>query len=441
MSHQCPGQSDDAPAPTFAPRLPQETALCAPDGSPAVEIGDTPVSVDIPPSALGKRGTIAFWFKLPKTIRLDESETPLIKSPALAVSALERGNCIQFLLAFGPAMLRSEEESAAIRGLLTHLKGERWYHVAFTWDGDSVENHFILDGMGQGTPEPRAKPGVVTGADPGGGAITMSLGSSGVTVTAPVFWDHVVPAESLEAKIRAAGHPRYDDEGMNYTDEALSIDMFPDKTLLYETDFDDPSDLNVWVREGGESATVANGCLKLQTGPAPGEGQHIVFWLNRDLPADFLAEWTLRPYDKQYGLTIVFFNARGRNGEDIFDPNLPPRDGEFQHYHSGALDNYHISYYAGHRGSANLRRNYGFHLAAIGVERVHTAPPETFHTITLLKQGGRVRLAVDGKVSVKFDDDGETYGPVHNHPGRLALRQMMQAWYTEYEYFRAWALE
>ena len=88
----------------------------------------------------------------------------------------------------------------------------------------------------------------------------------------------------------------------------------------------------------------------------------------------------------------------------------------------------------------NLRKNYGFYLAAIGVERVHTAPPRTFHTMTLLKQGSKIRLATDGAVSIACDDDGETYGPVHTHSGKLGLRQMLHAWYTEHEYSRAWSI-
>ena len=66
--------------------------------------------------------------------------------------------------------------------------------------------------------------------------------------------------------------------------------------------------------------------------------------------------------------------------------------------------------------------------------------PKPFHKITLLKQGGKIRLATDGVVSLKFDDDGATYGPVHSHPGRLGLRQMLHSWYTEYEYFRTWEI-
>ena len=412
--------------------------LKAPDGSSALLVEAEPLKVNVPATALGETGTLAFWVKLPQEVRSGDATIPLIASDALNVTVRERDSFVNLILTFGPAMLADPEARPRIAGLLTHLKADRWYHVAFTWNGASPDNHLVLDGLDQGTPEPQATPGAVKGAET---EVEFSLGSPGVTIGGPVLSTEAIPAEALAAWLRALGHPRYEDEGINYTDETLTSNDIEAKELIYSTDFDDEAELENWVREGGESATIVDGRLRLQTGPSPEEGQHIVFWLTEQLPPDFLAEWQFRPYDKQHGLTIVFFNARGRNGESIFDPKLAPRDGTFVQYTRGDLDAYHISYYAGHRGSVNLRKNHGFYLAAIGNEYVHNASPETFHTITLLKQGGKVRLAVDGKVSLKFDDDGETYGPIHEHAGWFGLRQMFQAWYTEYDDLRIWGLK
>jgi len=409
----------------------------APGGASAYHLKPEPTSAVAPAAAFGMRGTVAFWLKLPRTVRRCEMSMDLIESDALSVQLTGQENFAQITLRFGPAMADGQ---AIIRGLLTHLKAGRWYHVAYTWDGDVPENHFVLDGLDQGTPEPRSKPGVVRGLKPGSGEQELALAGDDVYMTAPQFWNTQLPPRAIAALVRGSGHPRYESEGVNYTDETLSIDDFPDRQLVYEANFADSAELENWVREGGESATIVDGRLKLQTGPSPQEGQHIVFWLKQELPADFLAQWSFKPYDKQDGLAIVFFNARGRGGEDIFDPKLSPRDGEFVDYHSGDLDNYHISYYAGHRGSANLRKNHGFYLAAIGVERIHDAPADTFHDITLLKHRGMIRLAVDGTVAITYDDDGETYGPFHSHPGSLGLRQMLHSWYTEYGDFRAWAI-
>jgi hypothetical protein len=428
----------ELPAPGHQSGLPVAATDTAPDGTPAVRIAEEPVAVAVPAEALGEVGTLGFWLRLPHEVRSGDAAFPLIASDAIDVAVRERENLVNLILTFGPTMLAQPQARPRIAGLLTHLKADRWYHVAFTWNAAQPDNHFILDGLDQGTPEPQAQPGAVKAAE---AQTELRLGAPGVTISAPTFWGQALAAKAFAEHLRTAGHPRYEDEGINYTDETLRSEDIADKELIYSTDFDDEAELGNWVREGGESATIVDGRLRLQTGPSAEQGQHIVFWLKREIPPDFLAEWQFRPYDKQNGLTIVFFNARGRNGESIFDPKLAPRDGTFVQYTNGDLDAYHISYYAGHRGSVNLRKNHGFLLAAIGSEYVHGAPPETFHTITLLKQGGTIRLAVDGKVSLKFDDDGQTYGPIHDHSGWFGLRQMFQAWYTEYDDLRIWGLK
>ena len=420
-------------------RLPGTEPRTAPDGSALVgtPFGAQRKEITVEAADLGPKGTLAFWFAMDYELRNGDDSRTLIESEALQVVARERESFTQLILTFGPEMTGGRKANARIQGLLTHLKRERWYHVAFTWDAEERDNHFILDGLNQGMPEPRAPAGVITGASED---VVLTVGSNHAAMSMPIIKPVQVSPASVMAAMERHGHERYDDEGVNYTDETLRSEDIEGKRLVYSTGFEDEAVLGEWVREGGESASIEEGRLRLTAGPSAEEGQHIVFWLKEGLPANFLAEWKFRPYDKENGLTIVFFNARGVNGESIFDPGLAPRDGTFVQYTKGDLDSYHISYYAGHRGSVNLRKNQGFYLTAIGREYVHDAPPETFHTITLLKEGGKIRLAVDGKVSLKCDDDGETYGPVHEHGGWFGLRQMFQAWYTEYDDLRVWAL-
>ena len=142
------------------------------------------------------------------------------------------------------------------------------------------------------------------------------------------------------------------------------------------------------------------------------------------MPADFLLEFKVRPQDRKQGLNIVFFNARGLHGESIFDPTLKPRSGIFAQYHSGDLNNYHISYWAGERGTANVRKNAGFQLVATGKDLVAPAPADPFQTTRLYKRGGTIRLMVDDVIEVAFDDDGKTYGLLWTHSGWIGLRQM-----------------
>src|SRR5690606_21877515 len=126
-------------------------------------------------------------------------------------------------------------------------------------------------------------------------------------------------------------------------------------------------------------------------------------------------------------------------GESIFDPALKPRTGFFAHYHSGDLNNYHVSYWAGSRGTANVRKNRGFHLVATGPDLVVEAPAASLQTIGIYKRGGMIRLTVDGVVSVAFDDDGKTYGPIWTHSGWIGLRQMGHTLRCEYDDLKVFA--
>lgn len=205
----------------------------------------------------------------------------------------------------------------------------------------------------------------------------------------------------------------------------------------YETTFDDAGTLADWKLEGGKRMGVEGGKLVLESEPFGEKSRptdnHLVCWLAKEMPADFLLEFTVRPQDRRRGLNIVFFNARGVDGESIFDTALQPRNGLFKQYHSGDLNNYHVSYWAGDRGTANLRKNKGFALVATGPDLVVNARADVFQTIRLYKRGGTIRLMVDGVISVAFDDDGKAHGPVWTHSGWIGLRQMAHTARCEYD--------
>lgn len=214
---------------------------------------------------------------------------------------------------------------------------------------------------------------------------------------------------------------------------------------VYETAFDDAGALKDWKLEGGKRMGVEKGKLVLESTPGGPERRltdnHLVCWLTKEMPADFLLEFAVRPQDRKNGLNIIFFNARGVGGESIFDPALQPRDGLFKLYHSGDLNNYHISYWAGDRGTANVRKNKGFALVATGPDMVVNAPPDAFQTIRVYKRGGTIRLTVDDVISVAFDDDGKTHGPIWTHNGWIGLRQMGHTIRCEYDHLKVLPLK
>ena len=206
---------------------------------------------------------------------------------------------------------------------------------------------------------------------------------------------------------------------------------------VYETSFESPEVLKLWTLEGGKQMSISDGCLVLQSdadkkGPTGIGNDHLVCWLNQELPADYLIEFTVRPTNRKEGLNIVFFSARGLKGESIFDPGLKLRDGTYNQYHSSDLNCYHISYWAAGRGTANLRKSKGFHLVAEGRDLICDAPAGAFQTVRVYKRGGTIRLTVDEVVALAWNDDGKTHGPVIDQPGWFGLRQMGHTQRCEY---------
>ena len=71
---------------------------------------------------------------------------------------------------------------------------------------------------------------------------------------------------------------------------------------------------------------------------------------------------------------MMFFAAQGRNGENLFDPQLQKRTGEYIQYHHGDINAFHVSYFrrkepderAFH--TCNLRKSYGFYLVCQGAD-------------------------------------------------------------------------
>ena len=209
---------------------------------------------------------------------------------------------------------------------------------------------------------------------------------------------------------------------------------------VYQTTFDDTAVLKEWRLEGGKRASVVNGRLVLESEPGHRDN-HLVCWLAREMPAQFVLEFSVRPQNRQEGLNIVFFSTRGAKGESIFDSALKPRNGVFRQYHSSDLNGYHISYWAGGRGTANVRKNAGFKLVATGPDQIRDAPAEAFQVVRIYKNGGTLRLTVDDVVSVAFDDDGKAHGAVWNHSGWIGLRQMGHTVRCEYDHLKVYPLK
>ncbi|MEP7075701.1 MAG: DUF1961 family protein [Acidobacteriota bacterium] len=199
-----------------------------------------------------------------------------------------------------------------------------------------------------------------------------------------------------------------------------------------------------WIVEGNGGVNIRDG--KLRASPVPfdqngiaiasAKRSHLVIWNRNIFPADFLAEFDMRPNGSTNGLTIVFFCATGKNGEDIFDLALPPRQADYKTYHSDEIANYSDSYWSRNTMeesiSNRMRENPGFALVAEG-ESLTTGPTDVTHHVRILKSGGHIEVEINGKVIFKWDDTGTPLGA-----GRIGFRSMEGVSLITYDNFKVW---
>ncbi|MCC5843508.1 MAG: DUF1961 family protein [Verrucomicrobia bacterium] len=349
---------------------------------------------------------------------------------------------------------------------LSRLDGDKRYQLIYIWDVDADTGSTFLQGVPQsdlGHWGADAAPM----ADPpeGAGQLGGEILAGGQTVTrlqihrAELF-DRVLPeAESAEL---ARGLTPLSGEGRTIYTGTLDLDGL---TLepVFDTDFTEALDLTLerdllegdarirlpeteWVLEGpNATAEAGEDGLLLRTAAAEDRRDgHIVLWNTREMPADFLFEYSFTPKNDERGLGIIFFNTRNPNGDTIFDLDLPPRFGRFRDYIMGAIDSYHVSPWAtddtAPRRTANMRKNSGFMLVAVGNDVIGGAGPGP-HTVRILKRGGHVRVESHGVLALEYRDDGVSHGPVHDQPGLIGLRFMAHSEEVRVHRMRVWAVE
>lgn len=215
--------------------------------------------------------------------------------------------------------------------------------------------------------------------------------------------------------------------------------------LIYSNPLSQPGDVADWIMEGPGEVEFRNGWMRMYS---PNKAMHHVFWAPVKLPDSFIAQWQAQSLDPEAGLVIVFFAAKGVNGEHIFDPSLPERDGTFTQYTEGAIRSYHISYYANaahnpNRGHANLRKNNTFSLLQQGEVGI-PADSTKVHNVRLVKQKAHVQMYIDERLVIDYTDnqsviDGTDTGPALTD-GWLGFRQMK--WTTfQYRDLQIWEIK
>ena len=219
-----------------------------------------------------------------------------------------------------------------------------------------------------------------------------------------------------------------------------------DGKLIYENKLSCEKDVEGFVLEGSANLSFPEGKLRMENALSAAEGQkaNYVLWCPEDFPSDVRIEWKFRPI-KEPGLAILFFAAKGRNGEDIFADSLAERTGEYVQYHHGDIDAFHVSYFRRKEPderalhTCNLRKSYGFHLVSQGGDPIPDADEcRDMYRIALEKKGNLVRRLVEEVEVFSYVDDGETYGPCLAG-GKIGFRQLAPM-IAEYADLKVYAL-
>lgn len=204
-----------------------------------------------------------------------------------------------------------------------------------------------------------------------------------------------------------------------------------EKKLIYENKLSCEKDVSDFVLEGSAEIYFKNGKMRMKNAIDPSEGQrsNFVYWCPVDFPSDILIEWDFKPIEEP-GLAIMFFCAGGVNGEDLFSPSLKKRDGQYELYHSGDINAYHISYFrrkwdeerAFH--TCNLRKSKGFNLVSQGADPIpDCADAKDSYHIEILKHNGKIDFKIDNLTVFSWLDDGKEYGKILTC-GKIGFRQM-----------------
>jgi hypothetical protein len=329
-----------------------------------------------------------------------------------------------------------ERHRGGARAVYSHLIPGKWYHLAYTWDRSNNDLAYFLFGRAQSdtlgkwnalehTDEPWAE--------------MLEVGSALGSVDDLRIYDRAMTGEEIKAVGDYGDGEAMYGEGKTFYDTLLDVADLKGELVVEET-FDEPWEER-WTLEGPGILTQEDGRLRMQE-PDPGEegANHIVLWNNTELPGDFIAEWEFTPNNVE-GLCIVFFCAKGINGESIFDPSLAERDGTFTGYTRGDINSYHISYFRNtcrRSPDTALRKNSGFWRCSAGYDFIPWEAGVTSR-LTLVKRGAHIQLAINGNVSIDWVDDGTSRGPVWGS-GWFGLRQMMttDGWYDN---VRVWSVK
>ena len=460
------------------------------------------VIIPVPSSAWRSKGTLAFRFSTSRTVRgpaqLDSSplRIPLFESPLLRAELVERSGQIDLDI----RLVATDGPQPRAVLALSRLEGGKFYHLALAWDAEAGLIEACLNGVKQAHPRsgrasgPWTPPGLA--ADPWmlGGSAGKGASSVKISVARAQLFSAALNKQEVADSLKDVSLPALAGEGRTVYEGTLDLSPYQLEPV-YEADFSKPlravTEAELfpgrlrqplpegveWVLEGLGRAWTGKGVLHLEI-PETRTTGYAVAWNTRVFPKDFLLEFRVSPSDPKRGEGIVIFAARSKTGtgktgsgemarsktdggkmaRSIFKPGLLRRNGLLENYTRSILDSYQVSYWASPvsetggatpRRTATLRKNAGFRLLSVGTDNIAPQDPGThrnivsqdpgLHRVRILKVGGKIQLEAAGTIALRFEDNGETHGPILGE-GHIGLAQSARSGLVTYRDLRVWRI-
>jgi hypothetical protein len=208
-------------------------------------------------------------------------------------------------------------------------------------------------------------------------------------------------------------------------------EFFELEDLIYHNPLTSEQDVQSFIMEGEAVVSFPLQRMRMENklDPKLGQKSNFVYWCPVEFPDNIMISWDFRPI-REPGLCILFFAAKGRDGNDLFDSRLAARTGVYDQYHHGDIDAFHVSYFRRKEEAersfhtCNLRKSYGFHLVAQGGDPIPSViDAKGSYRMQLLKSGPNIWLAINDMTVFQWDDDGIAYGKLLGG-GKIGFRQL-----------------
>lgn len=181
--------------------------------------------------------------------------------------------------------------------------------------------------------------------------------------------------------------------------------------VIFSADFEEDGLSDDWWVEGGEKVWVEDGHLRIQADPPQknGAGYVCTVWnkmpISGDVQVDFDAHVLSSTLEANNINFFLFYTHP--EGKTLHETRAERADGGYKHYHN--LNGYIFTFLnAGRqiegdeRARIRMRRCPGFELLTETYD-YHCREGVTYH-VTIVRKGGKLTFAVDGKVYLEKDD-------------------------------------